>query len=159
MITPQFTQQQVRRFLNDFADNQELRMATVLSQEGEILSVDARLGGSYTNFSGRLRSSIKQRTLNGTKLFKDGSEQVFRGRGFVFRRQVFSTGDEGPEGVDEANALLDLILRPEKNLIQMAIVAAMDYAHEVEMNGKAVLTPFFQARIDTLNLKLNVLTR
>lgn len=101
-------------------------VANVFCYVGEQCIVEARDGGSYTDQTGNLRSSIGYAVLmNGQVIRSDQVEKV----------------KDGGEGISEGNKYLqERIEKASKKGVVLIVAAGMNYAEYVEAKGYTVLS-------------------
>lgn len=109
---------------------------------GEMCIIEARDGGTYTDRTGNLRSSI-------------GYAVVWDGK--VVQRNCADKVKDGDKGVSEGDAFLSQrIKKAKKKGIVLIVTAGMNYAEYVEAKGYVVLT---SAELKAKDLAKSMLTR
>lgn len=112
-----FTEQQISKY--------EKVLLNIFCEAGEECIIEAKNGGSYTDWSGNLRSSIGYAVLRNGKVFQQG--------------QVEQTKD-GKKGVTDGKKYLEKRIKAAKQEgIVLIVTAGMNYAEYVETR-KVVLS-------------------
>lgn len=112
-----FTGQQISKY--------EKVLLNIFCEAGEECIIEAKNGGTYTDWSGNLRSSIGYAVLRDGKVYQQG--------------QVEQTKD-GKKGIEEGKKYLeDRIKKAKQEGIVLIVTAGMNYAEYVEARGKVVL--------------------
>ena len=119
-----------RRKISAFQEQQiskyEKVLLNIFCEAGEECIIEAKNGGTYTDWSGNLRSSIGYAVLRDGKVYQQG--------------QVEQTKD-GKEGIAEGKKYLkERIKKAKQDGIVLIVTAGMKYAEYVEARGKVVLS-------------------
>jgi hypothetical protein len=117
-----------RREIEDYIERQVRRTERVLintlAYVGEACVRTARIGGSYKDQTGNLRSSV------GYVIVKDGR---------VIRTSSFETEKQGGSGSAEGRKFAEAKAREFPKGITLIVVAGMNYAAYVSATGRDVL--------------------
>ena len=112
-----FTEQEIRKY--------EKVLLNIFCEAGEECIIEAKNGGTYTDQTGNLRSSIGYVVLRDRKVYQQG--------------QVDQTKD-GKEGISEGKKYLEKRIKAAKqDGIMLIVTAGMNYAEYVETR-KVVLS-------------------
>lgn len=117
----------IRDFVEKRTRDAERVLINVFCRAGEECIIEAKNGGSYTDQTGNLRSSI------GYAVLKDGK--------VVQKGQVEKTKD-GETGLAEGSGYLERCIKANRlrDGIVLIVTAGMNYAEYVEAKGKVVLS-------------------
>jgi len=127
-LIPEFTQSDINRYIDKFANDKERRAFEVLSFIGIKVSNYARkktpAGGSFHDRTGNLRSSI------GYAVIKDG----------IIKEKQLEQVKQGAEGISAGEALMTELAETFPDGFVLVVTAGMEYAAAVESKGYDVIT-------------------
>lgn len=117
-------------------------LLNIFCEAGEECIIEARNGGTYTDQTGNLRSSIGYAVLNDGKVYQQGQvEQTLNGK----------------EGISEAKKYLkERIKSAKKEGIVLIVTAGMNYAEYVETRRVVLSSAELKAPDIVRNLLLGV---
>lgn len=134
--------QQIRGMIEAGVEARQKVIVNALCYVGEQCIIEARDGGTYTDRTGNLRSSI------GYAVVLDGK---------VVQRDCVEKVKDGEDGVANGDAFLSKrISKARKKGIILIVTAGMNYAEYVEAKGYNVLT---SAELKGKDLVRSLLTR
>jgi hypothetical protein len=118
------TRQEIDAYLAEQAHRTERAIVNTLAYVGEQCVNTARIGGSYRDQTGNLRSSV------GYVIVKDGS---------VIHTSSFEVERQGGQGSTEGKQFAERKARQYGKGIVLIVVAGMNYAAYVSATGRDVL--------------------
>jgi hypothetical protein len=123
-IRPITTKSEIAAYIEAKIRRTEQAVINTLAYVGEVCVNTARIGGSYRDQTGNLRSST------GYVLVKDGSE---------VRSSSFEAEKGGSDGASKGRAFATQKARQYPRGIVLIVVAGMSYAAHVSASGRDVL--------------------
>ena len=124
-VTPKFKSSDIKKLIEEKFKRIEAAILLRLQKVGEDFVTNARIGGTYTDRTGNLRSSVGYLVLrNGQQYTKGGFELILT----------------GVDGTKKGRVVLEEVASKYPTGLVLIVVSGMSYSAAVESRGRDVLT-------------------